>query len=78
MAPSYSARPRRSAGGEALNILQPKHLKQLSTTDYLHNYSRHPHWRSRTERVRRCPAFVNVPTKELTSRGFSRRNAPAR
>ncbi|MGW6282724.1 gamma-glutamyltransferase [Kribbella sp. NPDC055071] len=68
MAPSSSGG---TAVGEALNILQPKHLKQLSTTDYLHNYLEASAlaFADRAAYVG-DPAFVNVPTKELTSRGF--------
>ena len=70
----YGMAPSSSGGttvGEALNILQPKHLKQLSTPDYLHNYLEASAlaFADRAAYVG-DPAFVDVPTKELTSRGF--------
>jgi gamma-glutamyltranspeptidase/glutathione hydrolase len=75
----YGMAPSSSGGttvGEALNILQPQHLKQLSTTDYLHNYLEASAlaFADRAAYVG-DPGFVNVPTKELTSRGFGAERA---
>ncbi|HET6986609.1 MAG TPA: gamma-glutamyltransferase, partial [Kribbella sp.] len=70
----YGMPPSSSGGttmGEALNILQPQHLKQLSTPQALHTYLEASAlaFADRAAYVG-DPAYVNVPTKELTSRGF--------
>ncbi|MFI5697747.1 gamma-glutamyltransferase [Kribbella sp. NPDC051586] len=75
----YGMAPSSSGGttvGEALNILQPLHLRQQSTTQYLHDYLEASAlaFADRAAYVG-DPAFVDVPTKELTSRGFGAERA---
>jgi gamma-glutamyltranspeptidase/glutathione hydrolase len=70
----YGMAPSSSGGttvGEALNILAPWHLRQMSTPQALHTYLEASAlaFADRGAYVG-DPAFVNVPTKELLSRGF--------
>jgi gamma-glutamyltranspeptidase/glutathione hydrolase len=70
----YGMPPSSSGGttmGEALNILQPQHLQQLSTTQALHTYLEASAlaFADRGAYVG-DPAYVDVPQKELLSRGF--------
>lgn len=70
----YGMAPSSSGGttvGEALNILAPKKLSTLSTPDALHNYLEASAL-SFADRGRYVgdPKFVDVPTKELLSKGF--------
>jgi gamma-glutamyltranspeptidase/glutathione hydrolase len=70
----YGMAPSSSGGttvGEALNILAPKHLSKLSTPDALHNYLEASAlaFADRGAYVG-DPAYVNVPQKELLSKGF--------
>jgi gamma-glutamyltranspeptidase / glutathione hydrolase len=75
----YGMPPSSSGGttvGEALNILQPQHLKQLSTPQALHTYLEASAlaFADRAAYVG-DPAYVDVPTKELLSRGFGAERA---
>ncbi|TDW83739.1 gamma-glutamyltranspeptidase/glutathione hydrolase [Kribbella sp. VKM Ac-2566] len=70
----YGMPPSSSGGstvGEALNILQPQHLRQQSTTQALHTYLEASAlaFADRNAYVG-DPAYVDVPLKELLSRGF--------
>jgi gamma-glutamyltranspeptidase / glutathione hydrolase len=70
----YGMAPSSSGGtttGEALNILQPLHLRQQSTTQALHSYLEASAL-SFADRAAYVgdPKYVDVPTKELLSRGF--------
>ncbi|ONI77441.1 gamma-glutamyltransferase [Kribbella sp. ALI-6-A] len=70
----YGMAPSSSGGttvGEALNILTPKKLSKLSTPDALHNYLEASAlaFADRNAYVG-DPAFVDVPTEELLSKGF--------
>ncbi|MEU4289313.1 gamma-glutamyltransferase [Kribbella sp. NPDC026596] len=70
----YGMPPSSSGGttvGEALNILQPQHLAQQSTTQALHTYLEASAlaFADRGAYVG-DPAYVDVPQKELLSRGF--------
>ncbi|MEU4196040.1 gamma-glutamyltransferase [Kribbella sp. NPDC026611] len=70
----YGMPPSSSGGstvGEALNILQPQHLRQLNTTQALHTYLEASAlaFADRGKYVG-DPAYVDVPLKELLSRGF--------
>ncbi|ADB33735.1 gamma-glutamyltransferase [Kribbella flavida DSM 17836] len=70
----YGMAPSSSGGttvGEALNILEPKKLHRLPTADALHNYLEASAlaFADRNAYVG-DPAFVNVPTRELLSKGF--------
>jgi gamma-glutamyltranspeptidase/glutathione hydrolase len=70
----YGMAPSSSGGttvGEALNILAPKKLSKLSTPDALHNYLEASalSFADRNAYVG-DPAFVDVPTEELLSKGF--------
>lgn len=70
----YGMPPSSSGGttvGEALNILQPQHLRQQSTTQALHTYLEASAlaFADRGAYVG-DPAYVDVPQKELLSRGF--------
>ncbi|MFI6681001.1 gamma-glutamyltransferase [Kribbella sp. NPDC050470] len=70
----YGMAPSSSGGttvGEALNILTPQHLGQLSTPQALHTYLEASAlaFADRGAYVG-DPAYVDVPTKELLSRGF--------
>jgi gamma-glutamyltranspeptidase/glutathione hydrolase len=70
----YGMAPSSSGGttvGEALNILAPKKLSTLSTPDALHNYLEASAL-SFADRGRYVgdPKFVDVPTKQLLSKGF--------
>ncbi|WP_410793608.1 gamma-glutamyltransferase [Kribbella sp. C-35] len=70
----YGMPPSSSGGttvGEALNILQPQHLRQQSTTQALHTYLEASAlaFADRNAYVG-DPAYVDVPQKELLSRGF--------
>ncbi|WP_238155640.1 gamma-glutamyltransferase [Kribbella soli] len=70
----YGMPPSSSGGttvGEALNILQPQHLRQQSTTQALHTYLEATAlaFADRGAYVG-DPAYVDVPLKELLSRGF--------
>ena len=73
----YGMPPSSSGGttvGEALNILQPQHLAQQSTTQALHTYLEASAlaFADRGAYVG-DPAYVDVPQKELLSRGLRRR-----
>jgi gamma-glutamyltranspeptidase/glutathione hydrolase len=70
----YGMAPSSSGGttvGESLNILQPLHLQQMSTPQALHTYLEASAlaFADRAAYVG-DPAYVDVPTKELLSRGF--------
>ncbi|HET6738341.1 MAG TPA: gamma-glutamyltransferase [Kribbella sp.] len=70
----YGMPPSSSGGstiGEALNILQPQHLRQQSTTQALHTYLEASAlaFADRGAYVGDT-AYVDVPLKELLSRGF--------
>ncbi|GAB3835533.1 gamma-glutamyltransferase [Kribbella italica] len=70
----YGMAPSSSGGttvGEALNILTPKKLSKLSTPDALHNYLEASalSFADRGAYVG-DPKFVDVPTKQLLSKGF--------
>jgi gamma-glutamyltranspeptidase/glutathione hydrolase len=70
----YGMAPSSSGGttvGEALNILTPQKLSQKTTTQALHTYLEASalSFADRGAYVG-DPAFVNVPTKELLSKGF--------
>ncbi|TCC22161.1 gamma-glutamyltransferase [Kribbella speibonae] len=70
----YGMAPSSSGGttvGEALNILQPQHLRQQSTTQALHTYLEASAlaFADRGAYVG-DPAYVDVPVKELLSKGF--------
>ncbi|WP_432878041.1 gamma-glutamyltransferase [Kribbella sp. CA-245084] len=70
----YGMPPSSSGGitvGEALNILQPQHLGQLSTTQALHTYLEASAlaFADRGAYIG-DPAYVDVPQKELLSKGF--------
>ncbi|TDU82591.1 gamma-glutamyltranspeptidase/glutathione hydrolase [Kribbella voronezhensis] len=70
----YGMAPSSSGGttvGEALNILAPQHLSKMSTPQALHTYleSSALAFADRAAYVG-DPAYVNVPVKELLSRGF--------
>ncbi|MET9316616.1 gamma-glutamyltransferase [Kribbella sp. NPDC003505] len=70
----YGMPPSSSGGstvGEALNILQPQHLRQQSTTQALHTYLEASAlaFADRGAYVG-DPAYVDVPLKELLSKGF--------
>jgi gamma-glutamyltranspeptidase/glutathione hydrolase len=70
----YGMAPSSSGGttvGEALNILTPQHLKQMTTPQALHTYFEASAlaFADRGAYVG-DPAFVNVPTQELLSPGF--------
>ena len=70
----YGMPPSSSGGstvGEALNILQPQRLRQQSTTQALHTYLEASAlaFADRGAYVG-DPAYVDVPLKELLSRGF--------
>jgi gamma-glutamyltranspeptidase/glutathione hydrolase len=70
----YGMPPSSSGGitvGEALNILQPQHLKQQSTTQALHTYLEASAlaFADRGAYIG-DPAYVDVPQKQLLSRGF--------
>ena len=70
----YGMPPSSSGGitvGEALNILQPQHLAQQSTTQALHTYLEASAlaFADRGAYIG-DPAYVDVPQKELLSRGF--------
>lgn len=70
----YGMPPSSSGGttvGEALNILQPQHLRQQSTTQWLHTYLEASAlaFADRGAYVG-DPAYVDVPQKELLSSGF--------
>ncbi|TDD24408.1 gamma-glutamyltransferase [Kribbella turkmenica] len=70
----YGMAPSSSGGttvGEALNILTPQHLRQMSTPQALHTYLEASAlaFADRGAYVG-DPAYVDVPTKELLSRGF--------
>jgi gamma-glutamyltranspeptidase/glutathione hydrolase len=70
----YGMAPSSSGGttvGEALNILAPKKLSTLNTPDALHNYLEASalSFADRGAYVG-DPAYVDVPTKQLLSKGF--------
>ncbi|MEV6270964.1 gamma-glutamyltransferase [Kribbella sp. NPDC051936] len=70
----YGMPPSSSGGstvGEALNILQPQHIRQMSTTQALHTYLEASAlaFADRGAYVG-DPAYVDVPLKELLSKGF--------
>ncbi|MFG1816502.1 gamma-glutamyltransferase [Kribbella sp. NPDC049174] len=70
----YGMAPSSSGGttvGEALNILTPQRIRQMTTPQALHTYLEASAlaFADRGAYVG-DPAFVNVPTKELLSRGF--------
>ncbi|WP_328519512.1 gamma-glutamyltransferase [Kribbella sp. NBC_00359] len=70
----YGMPPSSSGGitvGEALNILQPQHLSRQSTTQALHTYLEASAlaFADRGAYIG-DPAYVDVPQKELLSRGF--------
>ncbi|TCC62353.1 gamma-glutamyltransferase [Kribbella pittospori] len=70
----YGMPPSSSGGttvGEALNILQPLHLDKMDTPQALHTYLEASAlaFADRAAYVG-DPAYVDVPTKELLSRGF--------
>ncbi|MFF0341971.1 gamma-glutamyltransferase [Kribbella sp. NPDC004875] len=70
----YGMPPSSSGGitvGEALNILQPQHLRQQSTTQALHTYLEASAlaFADRGAYIGDS-AYVDVPQKELLSRGF--------
>nr|WP_202892075.1 gamma-glutamyltransferase [Kribbella shirazensis] len=70
----YGMPPSSSGGttvGEALNILQPQRIRQQSTTQALHTYLEASAlaFADRGAYVG-DPAYVDVPVKELLSRGF--------
>ncbi|WP_405067882.1 gamma-glutamyltransferase [Kribbella sp. NBC_01510] len=70
----YGMPPSSSGGitvGEALNILQPQHLRQQSTTQALHTYLEASAlaFADRGAYIG-DPAYVDVPQKELLSPGF--------
>ncbi|TCO40166.1 gamma-glutamyltranspeptidase/glutathione hydrolase [Kribbella antiqua] len=70
----YGMAPSSSGGttvGEALNILTPQHLSQLTTPQALHTYLEASAlaFADRAKYVG-DPAYVNVPTQELLSPGF--------
>jgi gamma-glutamyltranspeptidase/glutathione hydrolase len=70
----YGMAPSSSGGttvGEALNILTPQHLQQMTTPQALHTYLEASAlaFADRGAYVG-DPAYVNVPTKELLSAGF--------
>ena len=70
----YGMPPSSSGGstvGEALNILRPQHLRQQSTTQALHTYLEASAlaFADRGAYVG-DPAYVDVPLKELLSKGF--------
>ncbi|MGC4943071.1 gamma-glutamyltransferase [Kribbella sp. DT2] len=70
----YGMAPSSSGGttvGEALNILAPKKLSKLKTPDALHNYLEASalSFADRGAYVG-DPKFVDVPTKQLLSKGF--------
>ncbi|HEY3562600.1 MAG TPA: gamma-glutamyltransferase [Kribbella sp.] len=70
----YGMPPSSSGGitvGEALNILQPQHLRQLSNVQALHTYLEASAlaFADRGAYIG-DPAYVDVPQKELLSRGF--------
>ncbi|TCO21130.1 gamma-glutamyltranspeptidase/glutathione hydrolase [Kribbella steppae] len=70
----YGMAPSSSGGttvGEALNILTPQHIGQMTTPQALHTYLEASAlaFADRGAYVG-DPAFVNVPTKELLSPGF--------
>ena len=73
----YGMAPSSSGGttvGEALNILTPQHLRQMTTPQALHTYLEASAlaFADRGAYVG-DPAYVNVPTKELLSRWLRRR-----
>jgi gamma-glutamyltranspeptidase / glutathione hydrolase len=75
----YGMAPSSSGGttvGEALNILATKHLSELSTPQALHQYLEASAlaFADRAAYVG-DPAFVDVPTRELLSRGFGAERA---
>lgn len=75
----YGMAPSSSGGttvGEALNILNTTDLRHKSAVDALHYYleSTALAFADRSKYVG-DPAYVNVPTKELTSRGFGAERA---
>ena len=70
----YGMAPSSSGGttvGESLNILQPQHIRQMSTTQALHTYLEASAlaFADRGAYVG-DPAYVDVPLKELLSKGF--------
>ncbi|MGZ0152666.1 gamma-glutamyltransferase [Kribbella sp. WER1] len=70
----YGMPPSSSGGitvGEALNILQPQHLRQMSTTQALHTYLEASAlaFADRGAYIGDS-AYVDVPQKELLSKGF--------
>ncbi|GAA1569149.1 gamma-glutamyltransferase [Kribbella karoonensis] len=70
----YGMPPSSSGGitvGEALNILQPQHIAQMSTTQALHTYLEASAlaFADRGAYIG-DPAYVDVPQKELLSKGF--------
>ncbi|HZX06471.1 gamma-glutamyltransferase [Kribbella sp.] len=75
----YGMAPSSSGGitmGEALNILQPLHLRELSTTQALHTYLEASAlaFADRGAYIG-DPAYVDVPQKELLSKGFGAERA---
>ncbi|MFD7161004.1 gamma-glutamyltransferase [Kribbella sp. NPDC059898] len=70
----YGMPPSSSGGitvGEALNILQPQHIARMSTTQALHTYLEASAlaFADRGAYIG-DPAYVDVPQKELLSKGF--------